>query len=66
MLKDIVAARALGDYRWHLRFEDGVDLAPHLSFQEVFGPLRKPAHRDLHQPLLQARETCCRTDAPKS
>ena len=59
MLKDIVAARALGDYRWHLRFEDGVegvvDLAPHLSFQEVFGLLRKPAHRDLHQPLLQAR-----------
>jgi hypothetical protein len=24
MLKDIVAAKALGDYRLHLRFEDGV------------------------------------------
>jgi hypothetical protein len=35
MLKEIVAAKALGDYRLHLRFEDGVegavDLAPHLS-----------------------------------
>ena len=48
MLKDIVAAKALGDYRLHLRFEDGVegvvDLAPHLSFQGVFEPLRDPAY----------------------
>jgi hypothetical protein len=48
MLKDIIVARALGDYRLHLRFEDGVegvvDLAPYLSFQGVFGPLRDPAY----------------------
>jgi hypothetical protein len=44
MLKDIVAAKAVGDYRLHLRFEDGVegvvDLAPHLNFRGVFEPLR--------------------------
>ena len=48
MLKDIVAATALGGHRLHLRFEDGVegvvDLAPHLSFQGVFEPLRDPAY----------------------
>ena len=48
MLKDIVAAKTLGDYRLHLRFEDGVegviDLAPHLSFHGVFEPLRDPAY----------------------
>ena len=48
MLKDIVAATALGEHRLHLRFEDGVegvvDLAPHLSFQGVFEPLRDPAY----------------------
>ncbi len=48
MLKDIVAAKALGDYRLHLRFEDGVegvvDLAPHISFRGVFEPLRDPAY----------------------
>jgi hypothetical protein len=48
MLKDIVAARALGGYRLHLRFEDGlegvVDLEPHLSFHGVFEPLRDPAY----------------------
>ena len=48
MLMDIIGARALGDYRLHLRFEDGVegvvDLAPHLSFQGVFEPLRDPAY----------------------
>jgi hypothetical protein len=48
MLKDIVAAEALGDYRLHLRFEDGVDgvvdLASHLSFRGVFEPLRDPAY----------------------
>lgn len=47
MLKDIVAAQVLGDYRLHLRFEDGVegvvDLRPHLSFRGVFEPLRDPA-----------------------
>jgi hypothetical protein len=44
MLKDIVAARALGDYRLHLQFEDGVqgavDLAPYLSFRDIFAPLK--------------------------
>jgi hypothetical protein len=48
MLKDIVAAKALGGYRLYLRFEDGVegvvDLAPHLSFQGVFEPLRDPIY----------------------
>jgi len=48
MLKDIVAAEALGDYRLHLRFEDGVegvvDLAPHLSFLGIFEPLRDAAY----------------------
>ena len=44
MLKDIVTAKALGDYRLHLQFEDGVegavDLEPHLSFRGVFEPAR--------------------------
>ena len=48
MLKDIIAAEARGNYRLHLRFEDGVegvvDLAPHLSFHGVFEPLRDPAY----------------------
>lgn len=48
MLKDIVAAKAIGDYRLYLRFEDGVDgvvdLAPYLSFQGIFEPLRDPAY----------------------
>ncbi|MGO9262767.1 MAG: DUF2442 domain-containing protein [Bryobacteraceae bacterium] len=48
MLKDIVAAKALTDYRLHLRFEDGVegvvDLAPLLSFRGVFEPLSDPAY----------------------
>ena len=48
MLKDIVAAKAIGDHRLHLRFEDVVDgmvdLAPHLSFQGIFAPLRDPAY----------------------
>ena len=48
MLKDIIAATALADYRLHLRFEDGVeglvDLAPHLSFRGVFEPLKDPAY----------------------
>ena len=48
MLKDIVAAEALGNYRLHLWFGDGVegvvDLAPHLSFHGVFEPLRDPVY----------------------
>ena len=48
MLKDIVAAHAAGDYRLHIRFEDGVegevDLASYLSFRGVFEPLRDPAY----------------------
>jgi hypothetical protein len=48
MLKDIVAANALSDYRLYLRFEDGVegivDLLSHVSFQGVFEPLRDPAY----------------------
>jgi len=48
MLQDIVAAQAVGDYRVHLRFEDGVegtlDLGPHLSFRGIFEPLRDPAY----------------------
>jgi hypothetical protein len=47
MMKDIIAAEALGDYRLQLRFEDGiegvVDLASQLSFQGVFEPLRDAA-----------------------
>jgi hypothetical protein len=47
MLKDIVAASPLGNYRLHLRFEDGVegevDLANYLTFKGVFEPLRDPA-----------------------
>jgi hypothetical protein len=43
MLEDTVAARALGDHRLHLRFEeDGVegvlDLAPDLILHGVFEP----------------------------
>ena len=53
MLKDIVAATTLGDYRLRLRFEDGVegvvDLAPHLSFRGIFEPLRDPAYFALVQ-----------------
>jgi Protein of unknown function (DUF2442) len=48
MLKDIVAEKVLDDYRLHLRFEDGVegvvDLAPYLTFQGVFEPLRDRAY----------------------
>ena len=41
MLKDIVAAHALDGYRLYLRFEEGVvDLAPVLSFRNMFEPLR--------------------------
>ena len=48
MLKDIVAAKALGEYRLHPAFEDGVegvvDLAKDLSFRGVFEPLRDIAY----------------------
>jgi Protein of unknown function (DUF2442) len=48
MLKDIVEAKALSNYRLRLRFEDGiegvVDLAPCLSFHGVFEPLRDPGY----------------------
>jgi hypothetical protein len=44
MLKDIVEVQPLGDYRVHLRFEDGVegdlDLADVIDFQGIFEPLR--------------------------
>jgi hypothetical protein len=44
MLKDIVEARTLIDFRVHLRFEDGVegevDLARLIRFEGVFAPLR--------------------------
>jgi len=47
-MKHIIAAKAIGNYRLHLRFEDGVegvvDLAPQLSFHGVFGPLHDPAY----------------------
>jgi len=43
MLKDIVEVRALGGYRVHLRFEDGVegelDLGRMIRFRGVFAPL---------------------------
>ena len=42
MLKDIVDAKPLGDYRLYLRFEDGI--APTLSFRGVFAPLRDPTY----------------------
>jgi len=46
MLHDVVEARALGDYRLFLRFDDGrsgvVDLGKSLKFTGVFAPLRDP------------------------
>ena len=48
MLKDIISAKAVGDYRVQLRFEDGVegvvDLAKQVSFRGVFEPLRDAAY----------------------
>ncbi len=48
MLKDVVAAEAIGGYLLLLRFEDGVegvvDMATHLSFRGVFAPLRDPSY----------------------
>ncbi len=44
MLKDVVEVRPLGDYRVHLRFEDGVegdiDLGDVIEFKGIFAPLR--------------------------
>ncbi len=43
MLKDIIEVRSLGDYRLHLRFEDGVEgtvnIADLIEFTGVFAPL---------------------------
>jgi len=48
MLKDIVEARPLEEYRLYLRFEDGVqgvvDLAKLVRFEGVFAPLRERAN----------------------
>ena len=47
MLKDLVEARAVGDHRLRLRFEDGVegeiDVATLVPFDGVFAPLKDPA-----------------------
>jgi hypothetical protein len=44
MLKDIVEARPVGEYKLYLRFEDGVegeiDLSKLIQFKGVFEPLR--------------------------
>ncbi len=44
MLKDVTEVRALGGYRIHLRFEDGVegelDLGRLIQFRGVFAPLK--------------------------
>ncbi len=46
MLKDIVEARAVGEHRLYLRFEDGVkgevELSKLVDFTGVFAPLREP------------------------
>ncbi len=48
MLKDVVSAKVIADYRINLRFDDGVegvlDLKPHLTFRGVFEPLRDPSY----------------------
>ena len=47
MLKDIVAARPLGQHRLYLRFEDGVegevDIASMIRFTGILAPLADPA-----------------------
>jgi hypothetical protein len=47
MIRDIVEAQAVGDYRLLVRFEDGasgiVDLAKLTRFEGVFAPLRDGA-----------------------
>jgi hypothetical protein len=46
MLKDIVEARATGDHRLYIRFEDGVngeiDLDKLVELKGIFEPLRDP------------------------
>ena len=46
MLKDVVKVEAIGEYRLHLKFEDGVtgeiDFAAIVPFEGVFAPLRDP------------------------
>jgi hypothetical protein len=48
MLQDICEVHLLGDYRLHLRFEDGVageiDVAQLVTFTGVFAPLQDPAY----------------------
>ena len=50
MLQDIVEVQPLGDYRLHIRFEDGasgpINVAALVDFQGVFTPLREPAYFD--------------------
>jgi Protein of unknown function (DUF2442) len=45
MLKDVVKVQAIGDYRLHVEFEDGVageiDVATIVPFEGVFAPLRE-------------------------
>jgi hypothetical protein len=43
MLKDIVAARALGGYRLHLRFANGADLDPDVQYTIAVEPQMKKA-----------------------
>ena len=44
-MKDVIEVRPLGEYRLHVRFEDGVageiDLSDRISFDGVFAPLRE-------------------------
>ena len=46
MLKDVIEAKALGEYRLHVRFEDGVqgevDVRRLVPFDGVFALLRDP------------------------
>lgn len=48
LCREIIEAKAIGEYRLHLRFEDGaegvVDLEPYLSFQDVFETLKNLAY----------------------
>lgn len=47
MIRDVIEARALTNYRLHLRFDDGtegeVDVAALVPFDGVFAPLGDPA-----------------------
>lgn len=46
MMVDVAEVRALGGYRVHIRFADGVsgdvDVADLIAFEGVFAPLRDP------------------------